>query len=123
MYIDEAMAKLTMKFEVGCSVVPDAASESFVSHCPELDLYSAGMTELEAMEAMRSALTLYIQSAIENKRLDAVLAQAGLQVTHSRQANEAPVRARLLDENVQMVPLEIPLYLLAAQSGYSAYSN
>ncbi|MEP6716424.1 MAG: hypothetical protein ABJC09_12705 [Terriglobia bacterium] len=113
-----------MKFEVYCSVTHDVDSESFVSHCHEFDIFSAGMTELEAMEAMRSAVTLYIQSAIENKKIDQVLDRAGLRVTRVRQETPSITPLRVVGDNIHAVPLEIPLYLLAAQnSRHHSYAN
>ncbi|MCU1303659.1 MAG: hypothetical protein JWQ87_3943 [Candidatus Sulfotelmatobacter sp.] len=110
------MAKLKMKFEVACSLEHDPEAECFVSRCEDLSLLSAGNTEIEAMKAMRSAIILYIQSAIEHKRLDAVLERAGLRFTTTPMQTPRLTSPGEPRRGVQTIPLEIPLYLLASQN-------
>lgn len=119
------MAKVTAQIEVTGIVRPDPDTGSFVSHCPEFSLYSAGNTELEAIEAIRSAVELFLRYHYERSTLGALLWEKGLRFKTQRDlpawtdtTPQATVGGRL---EQQQIPIEVPFYLL--QSAGSTVVN
>ena len=65
-----------------CGVAFDEKAKIYQSYCPELDLRSQGLSEIEAKESIRSAIGLYLSCARE---INLVLAK--------------PVRVNLYEKN------------------------
>lgn len=63
----------------------DLETGAFVSHIPVLNLYSAGKTEDQAVEAAQSAVDLFFDVAAEKGTLEQVLLETGLLNTGERQ--------------------------------------
>jgi len=111
------MARMTMQMEVSCRLRHDEQTSAFVSHCPELNLCSAGNTELEAVEAVRSAITLFLRWVYERRQLDEILAKMGLQFMPASQPIQWGVESspgvEVGSVAAQSVPIQVPFYLLA----------
>ena len=109
------MAQVKAQIFVSCTVRRDDATNSFVSHCPELKLYSAGNTELEALEAIRSAVSLFLRWAYERKSLGGILIEMGMHYASDpaplRLGSEANVGSAL---STQSIPIQVPFFLLAS---------
>ena len=65
--------KIKVELELSATVEPsDNPKDLFVSHCPELDLYSQGKTEKSAVanleDAAHSFLLVYIKNNLFNIR-------------------------------------------------------
>ncbi len=50
-------------FRLDYSVHYDQRSDSYVSFCPSLGVYSAGITRREARAALRSAVVMYLDAS------------------------------------------------------------
>jgi len=115
------MATITLTVKVNCGVKHDAEDNVWVSVCPRLNVFSQGDTEEEAIEAIRSAVTLHLSTAFDHNRLDKVLRRAGFDKIEKAELHEV---AAVADEYVHVsirpteyksVHIEVPLTLLAAQ--------
>lgn len=71
------MARGELRMVLPCHIKRDDEAGVFVSHCPSLNVYSQGETEREAIDAIQSALHLYISAAYRFDKLDQILHQAG----------------------------------------------
>lgn len=71
------MATVKIHMQLTCTVREDKEADCYVSHCPALNVFSAGNTELEAFEAIRSALTMYALALYKKNRLDEKLLTTG----------------------------------------------
>jgi len=107
---------------MNCEVGYDQDAEVFVSHCPTLDVYSQGETEAEALDAIKSAVTLHVTTAFDFQRLDKVL--RGFEKIESG-GPEHPatdyrefVSVRVKPE-MKQVPISLPLRLSAQQPQYA----
>lgn len=49
----------------------------FISQCPLLDVYSQGSTRSEALDNLREAVKLFLQSCLERGTLERVLRESG----------------------------------------------
>jgi predicted RNase H-like HicB family nuclease len=121
------MATIEFTININCCVGRDEDSEVYVSHCPTLDVYSQGETEEEALEAIKSAVTLHITTAFDFNRLEKVLRKAGFEKFSSGKQIEpetAPaateyVHVRFSPE-MKQVPISLPLRLSAQQCQYAS---
>jgi predicted RNase H-like HicB family nuclease len=64
-------------FKLSITIRHDGEASVFVSHCPALGVYSQADSEPEAIEAIREAAMLYLQTAYEHDRLDQILRRSG----------------------------------------------
>ena len=53
---------MSQKIDLACVIRRDKQASIFVSHCPNLNLYSQGETEEEAIGAITSAVVLYFKA-------------------------------------------------------------
>ena len=94
-----------------------------VSHCPSLNVFSAGNTEIESLEAIRSALTLYTLALYKQNRLDEKLLTTGFFPVDDPAALPKAKQFVAVEngkENLQYVEVDIPLLL--AKDGQEADS-
>lgn len=54
----------------------------FISRCPLLDVYSQGRTKKKAIDNLKEALKLFIESCYERGTLGKVLRQSGFQTSN-----------------------------------------
>ena len=66
-----------ISFRLPAAVRRDDASDCFVSYCAPLDLYSAGKTRRDAVEAIASAIKMFVRNCFERKVLDNFLVERG----------------------------------------------
>lgn len=87
-----------------------------------MNVFSAGNTELEALEAIRSALTMYAMALYRKNRLDEKLLTIGFFPVDGKMVLpkvEQFVAVETNKENLQYVEVDVPL-LLAMNSHDSA---
>ena len=58
----------------------DAAAECYLSHCPELDIFSAGTTREHAASAIQDAASLFFKHCAKDGILEKELSERGLAV-------------------------------------------
>jgi predicted RNase H-like HicB family nuclease len=105
------MARMKVQLQLSGTIRHDPETGTFVSHCPELNLYSAGNSELEALEAIRSAVSLFLQSAYERKKLGEIFEKLNLRFSPIQEApTDPPLRVGEFD--TQQLPINVPFYLL-----------
>ncbi len=82
----------------------DSETGAFVSHIPVLDLYSAGKTEEEAVEAAQSAVDMFFDVATDKGTLEQVLLETGLLNTGERQqpSTLGPSTDRIFDTHTPL---------------------
>lgn len=56
-----------IQVELEIEVRYDAASKTFVSYCPALDVYSQGVNETEARAAIEGAVALYLAACRDRR--------------------------------------------------------
>lgn len=112
------MARVKVQIEVTCMVRRDDESNAFVSFCPEFAMYSAGNTELEALEAIRSAVELFLRYNYERSKLGEILQEKGLRFTTQEDAPPwlEGTRAEVGEAHEQQIPIQVPFYLLRPSS-------
>lgn len=110
------MAKMTGQFQVTCTIRHDAETGSYVARCLEFDLYSAGTTELEAQEAIKSAVAMFLDYAYEQKQLGEILQSIGMQFTSGDACALAEnIYAKVGGIDTQTIPIQVPFFLLQKQ--------
>ena len=67
--------QIQLLLRVSIHAEPDEVG--YVSHCPELDVFSQGKTEESAIKNLHEALELFIESCYENGTLLDVLRESG----------------------------------------------
>ena len=115
-------------FKLNTKLRHDPGASVFVSHCPALKIFSQGESKEEAVEAIREAASLYLQTAFAHDRLDQVLRRVGFvqlgplpegvavgDVTEEFVSVQTPDTAPLAD-----VEIEVPLYLLEQYNSSAA---
>ena len=99
--------------QLKCTVREDHLIAGFVSRCPALEVYSQGSTFEEALEAIKSAVSLKLKHAFFNNRLDTILHEA-----MNKHGQFISVEASK-EPQPKEVPIVVPLPLLAnAYAGY-----
>lgn len=119
---------LDLNFSLQGQIREDSDTDSFVSYCPALDLYSAGRTRPEAKAALQSAVDMYIRISYDRGILGALLHQkgfgsavsAGTPTAHDGHSGDfiaitetnAPEHAAQYDD---VFSFNVPIHLLAQQ--------
>lgn len=67
--------EISFKLHVG--VKHDEKARCWASYCPAINVYSAGNTESEAIEAIRAAISTFVRICFSRKILDDVLVNLG----------------------------------------------
>jgi predicted RNase H-like HicB family nuclease len=115
---------LDVKFSLQGAIREDKDTDSFVSYCPALDLYSAGRTRVEAKKALQSAVDMFVRICYERNILGRLLHEKGFQVLPGSQANamhDVVTDFIEITENVHgskyddVFAVEVPLHLIANQ--------
>ena len=124
------MATITLTVKVNCGVMLDADDNTWVSVCPRLNVFSQGNTEEEAIEAIRSAVTLHLSTAFDHNRMDKVLRRAGFgKIEKATLPEVAAVAEEFVHVHIQpttgykSIHIEVPLTLLAAQGQIPEYAS
>lgn len=92
-----------ISFRLDVAVKHDEKANCFVSYCPAVDVYSAGKSEGEAKEAIRSALLMFIRNCWKRKILDNYLCDRGFVADSDEIDTRAPVR----DEESQYIDVQL----------------
>jgi predicted RNase H-like HicB family nuclease len=111
------MPSVQMMFNLKCFVRHDAEAAVFVSHCPALGVYSQGKDRDEALEAIKSAVSLYVASAYDFDRLDQILRRSGFKSVPT--GSEPPEMSEFIavqPEDAQEIDISVPLTLLASRN-------
>lgn len=122
------MATITFTVKVNCGVRLDTDDNIWVSVCPRLSVFSQGDTEEEAIEAIRSAVTLHLSTAYDHNKLDKVLRHAGFGKMEKATISQVDavadeyVHVRIQPSEYKSVHIEVPMELLAAQ-GQPEYAS
>ena len=69
--------RLTVSFKLSAEVSRDPDTQSFMSYCPALDLYSAGRTDDHARSALVSGAEMYLRHCFQRGILDRMLTEGG----------------------------------------------
>jgi predicted RNase H-like HicB family nuclease len=75
----------TIQIRLPAVVRQDEDTKAFISYVPKLDLYSAAMTEEEAVQAAQSAVDLFFKTAAEKGTLLQVLLETELLSTGEKE--------------------------------------
>src|SRR5687767_12373843 len=86
---------LQIQVNLSGAIRKDDAANVFVSYCPALKLYSQGEDETQALEAIKSAVTLYLATCIDRGQLDAALRAVGFDKTSV--GGMVPVEERMVE--------------------------
>ena len=78
--------QIQILFRVSVHAKPDDVG--YVSHCPELDVFSQGKTEESAIGNLHEALELFIGTCYENGTLLDVLRESGYEISKKRTQNK-----------------------------------
>lgn len=68
---------LQIQVNLSAAIRKDADANTYVSYCPALKLYSQGDNEIRALEALKSAVELFLTTCFERGQLDAALRDVG----------------------------------------------
>lgn len=99
----ESQPPVLLCFKLPVSVKYDENSRCFSSYCAPLDLHSAGKTERDAHEAIKSAVSMFVRLCFQRNVLDDFLTERGFTITQ-----QAPdVRS------TQPIPSEQPQWYIA----------
>jgi len=99
-------------FQLSVPVILKQEDKWIIASCPELDVHSQGKTEHTALKNISEALSLFVQSCYERGTLEQVLKDCGCEPTKRR--------VSLPRESREVRNIDVPLPLLAAQSGHRA---
>jgi predicted RNase H-like HicB family nuclease len=118
------MATIELTINMECGIGRDEDADVYVSHCPALNVYSQGETEEEALEAIKSAVSMHLTTAFDFNRLEKVLRKCGFEQMRSAGDFIEPskdlnfVRVRKVsrpDATIKQVPITVPLRVLPQQ--------
>jgi hypothetical protein len=112
----QTQTPLEMSIQLPCIVRFESQTQTFVSECPPLNITSGADTEAEAIEAIQSAVMLYLQTVVEDKCLGEVLTQKGFRFTNNPKEilmAEQFIAVRV-GERAKAVSVKVPIGLLVA---------
>ncbi len=89
--------QILFDIKVTCHVKSDEVG--FVSHCPEFDVFSQGETEKSAIENLKEAVELFIETCYECGTLLDVLRESGYQFSRE----STPIK----DEHMMEIPFSL----------------
>ena len=93
------MADNQIQFLFRVSVHAEPDEVGYVSHCPELDVFSQGKTEESAIRNLHEALELFIETCYENGTLLDVLRESGYEISKKCIQNE--------NEHIMEIPFSL----------------
>jgi predicted RNase H-like HicB family nuclease len=115
------MASVKIHLQLDCTVREDKQTDCYVGHCPALDVFSAGNTELEALESIRSALSMYVVSLYKHNRLDEKLLTTGFfpvgELRPSPPRKDQYVAVEDGGAAKQYIVVDVPVLLQMSESG------
>ncbi len=76
------MVRKRMQLVIRVPVRVKKEGRYWIASCPALDVHSQGGTKSKALENLREALELFLETCIEMGTLGEVLREAGLHVRH-----------------------------------------
>jgi predicted RNase H-like HicB family nuclease len=112
----ESKTALEMSIQLPCVVRFEQETKTYVSECPPLNLLSGADTEADAVQAIQSAIVLYLQTLVEDKRLGDVLFKNGFRPTNDPKEilmAEHFVAVRV-GQQAKSVSVKVPIGLLVA---------
>ncbi len=110
----QTQTPLEMSIHLPCIIRFEKETKTFVSECPPLGLLSGADNEAEAVDAIQSAVVLYLQAIVEDNCIGEVLAEKGFLFTNdSRQIEQAEhFIAVRVGEEARAVNVKVPIGLL-----------
>jgi predicted RNase H-like HicB family nuclease len=116
---------LQIQVNLSGAIRHDEDAGVFVSYCPALKLYSQGESEVQAMEALKSAVGLFLTTCFERNQLDAALRDAGFNQTSAvglmpvekRMGEWIEIREAKFDDAFEFT---VPINLIAAKNHRAA---
>ena len=111
----QTQTPLEMSIQLPCIVRFEEDTKTFVSECPPLNILSGADTEAEAIEAIQSAVVLYLQTVVEDKCLGEVLTEKGFRFTNDQK--EILMAEHFIAVRVgqaKAVSVKVPIGLLVA---------
>lgn len=118
---------LNVRFNLMGQIREDKETDSFVSYCPALDIYSAGRTRPEAKAALQSAIDMFFHICYSRDILNRALRGRGFELIPDGQAVDGEtitvteIDAEAVDGTFDDVfDVEVPLHLVAARSRATA---
>jgi predicted RNase H-like HicB family nuclease len=118
--------KIDVTFKLDGMIREDKETGSFVSFCPQLELYSAGRTRMEARQALNSAIEMFLRLCYERQILGQVLHERNFKPTDPNVVAMTPTEdftitiKETLAEYDDAFSVEIPIHLLAQQNKIAA---
>lgn len=85
--------EVKLRVNLRASIRHDKDAQIYVSYCPELNLYSQGISVDSSKKALSSAIGLYLKTAIETQTLDRVLKEHNLTAIRQQDGTIDIVRA------------------------------
>lgn len=95
----------SIKFEFRLPFDINQDGKWFIASCDILDVHSQGTTEKKALENLKEALKMFIESCFDRGTLDEVLKECGFSMTNRPIARESS--ERILDLPISLVGPEI----------------
>lgn len=97
-----------MDFKLRADVHQDEGSGLYVSSCPALGIVTQGRTELEACEAVKSGVTMWLEHCCKAGILQKALAELGLALKDDGASDEGPRSS----DDVNGFDLEVPVHMI-----------
>lgn len=118
---------ISVNFSLPGALRHDHATNTFVSYCPALDLYSAGKNRPDAKKALQGAVELFVRICYDRGILDDVLNKRGFKIAAGLEAGAAHdfkdfITVMEIDQPQASEPfddlfdVEVPLSLVADRS-------
>ena len=111
--------RLDVRFSLQGLIREDRQTQSFLTYCPFLDLYSAGRTRVEAKNALTSAVDSYIRICYERGILGRLLRDKGFLAESDSQPKSAKsddgqfISVEELAGYDDTFDVDVPLHILA----------
>lgn len=111
---------LQIQVNLSGAIRRDEDAGVFVSYCPALKIYSQGEDEAQALEAIKSAVMLFLTTCIDRGQMDTALRSVGFNKTSpggmipvdQRASEWIAIKEAKFDEAFEFT---VPINLIAAQ--------
>lgn len=103
---------IEIKAYLPAAVRHDSEAKCFVSYCPILKLYSAGQTQAKAMQALVSAIEMFVRICFQRQILDDYLVAQGFvpgASTNGAEDKSAPWYIELVQFGGKQFPLSVSM--------------
>jgi predicted RNase H-like HicB family nuclease len=108
-------AKIQICCRFTAAIREDTKQHTFVSWCPELDLYSQGLTLEESFRALNETVSFWIRHCYERGILDDSLIKRGWQVGNTQPGEPFTLDGLALKKyaHTRSLDINVPMYMVA----------